>query len=362
MPVMDTSFTVGYLKAAAGAPLATSGLLDERRVKRLRLVSITTVDELLGAIRADPEAVATFIDMDNFAGLQADAARYSSQAIFEMAETLEAAPPALGAEPPKGMEIESVASLETFDRYAGEIGDTPQLADGLRVDLRPLFGPIRNQEKRGTCVGHACAAVAEGLWAVKHGSHVSLSPQYVFYNSKQGDGKPQTDGTWAEFAMPTLVNPGVCEERFWPYEGDDRPDDITHGQPPPEADQDASNYKCTASEALNPRSSAAITQVLDSGRPVEISIPVYRSWRTDAAAFATGVIPMPLPLSDLVGGHAMCVAGYGFDNDITGGWFLLLRNSWGTGWGKQSAIEPGYGAIPFIYIDQYGWEAYSASM
>ena len=57
----------------------------------------------------------------------------------------------------------------------------------------------------------------------------------------------------------------------------------------------------------------------------------------------------------------MCVVGYGFDDDIVGGWYFLLRNSWGTGWAEGSAIEPGYGAIPFVYIDNYGWEAYTGS-
>lgn len=358
----DTGHATRRLKRALGAPLSSAHLLDDSQVRRLRLVSITTTDELLGAIRADPEAMGSFIGMEDLSSLQADTAPYANQAIFATADRLEQEPPPLGAEPPEDVEIEPTASLDTFDDYSAGIPEEPaQQVEGLRVDLREGFGPVRHQGKRGTCVGHACAAVVERLSYSRYGTPISLSPQYVFHSSKQADGHPLADGTWARFAMPTLVAPGVCDERFWPYEGDHRPGDITHGQPPSAADDDAPNHRCITYQALPQRASEEVRQALEQGRVVEISVPVYRNWHTDAATATTGVIPMPLPRSPLVGGHAMCAVGYGFDNDVVGGWFFLLRNSWGTQWADQSDIQPGYGAIPFLYIDRYGWEAYTGT-
>jgi C1A family cysteine protease len=78
----------------------------------------------------------------------------------------------------------------------------------------------------------------------------------------------------------------------------------------------------------------------------------------DAAANALGNIPMPLPFSLLKGGHAMCIVGYDFDPDVPGGAGLIVRNSRGTGWAPRSAIAPGYGVLPFPYVEQYGWGAF----
>jgi len=56
----------------------------------------------------------------------------------------------------------------------------------------------------------------------------------------------------------------------------------------------------------------------------------------------------------------MCMVGYEDGPDVPGGGFFLVRNSWGTTWGRDSAIEPGYARIPYAYIEQYGSAAYVA--
>jgi C1A family cysteine protease len=61
------------------------------------------------------------------------------------------------------------------------------------------------------------------------------------------------------------------------------------------------------------------------------------------------------------GGHAVCVVGYGEDDDFAGGGFFIVRNSWGTSWAAKSAFEPGYGTIPFAYVARHGWEAFVLS-
>ncbi len=66
-----------------------------------------------------------------------------------------------------------------------------------------------------------------------------------------------------------------------------------------------------------------------------------------------GKIPFPCPNERILGGHA--IVAVGFDDKIkikndnsekvetTGA--LLIRNSWGTGWGDK-----GYGWLPYKYI------------
>jgi C1A family cysteine protease len=64
-------------------------------------------------------------------------------------------------------------------------------------------------------------------------------------------------------------------------------------------------------------------------------------------------MPFPTPADKVVGGHAVVVAGYNDTIKIkntgagaaetTGA--LLIRNSWGTGWG-----DGGYGWLPYEYV------------
>ena len=67
---------------------------------------------------------------------------------------------------------------------------------------------------------------------------------------------------------------------------------------------------------------------------------------------STGKIPYPCPGEKSLGGHAIVVVGYDDKMKIenascgkktTGA--LLIRNSWGTGWGDE-----GYGWLPYEYV------------
>jgi C1A family cysteine protease len=57
-------------------------------------------------------------------------------------------------------------------------------------------------------------------------------------------------------------------------------------------------------------------------------------------------IPYPTNNDSVLGGHAVMAVGYD-DNRMIGGkkGALLIRNSWGTGWGEQ-----GYGWMPYDYV------------
>ncbi len=68
---------------------------------------------------------------------------------------------------------------------------------------------------------------------------------------------------------------------------------------------------------------------------------------------------LPLPGEQNDGGHPICVVGYQFDTDVPGGGMFLFRCSWGRAWGKaESGMPPGYGALFFEYVAQYGLGAF----
>ncbi len=66
---------------------------------------------------------------------------------------------------------------------------------------------------------------------------------------------------------------------------------------------------------------------------------VYESFESDSVA-STGVVPMPSPNEQLLGGHAVVLVGY---DDTKKVW--IVRNSWGTNWGQA-----GYFTMPYAYL------------
>ena len=97
-------------------------------------------------------------------------------------------------------------------------------------------------------------------------------------------------------------------------------------------------------------------------RPVTLSIPVYNSWYSSAETRRSGRITMRLGPGDVAdGGHAVILVGYQDSADAPGGGYFIVRNSWGTtNWGYQCPYGAGYGTIPYQYITNDAWEAYSA--
>ncbi|MBS1563764.1 MAG: peptidase, partial [Bacteroidetes bacterium] len=66
---------------------------------------------------------------------------------------------------------------------------------------------------------------------------------------------------------------------------------------------------------------------------------VYQSFMTPQVA-STGIMPMPAASEKVLGGHAVMAVGYSDAKQA-----VLVRNSWGTGWGIK-----GYFWMPYAYI------------
>jgi hypothetical protein len=83
---------------------------------------------------------------------------------------------------------------------------------------------------------------------------------------------------------------------------------------------------------------------------------VFDSW-FDLIVEENGEIPIPTPEElnrynqnpNEFGGHAICIIGY--DDQAQR---FKFKNSWGIDWGTN-----GYGTIPYDYIKDYGWDAWT---
>ena len=78
---------------------------------------------------------------------------------------------------------------------------------------------------------------------------------------------------------------------------------------------------------------------LAGGYPFIFGIDVYSSFESDQAN-QTGVIPMPTPDDQLLGGHALVCVGYDDSKQ-----YFIFRNSWSSAWGDM-----GYGYLPYEYM------------
>jgi C1A family cysteine protease len=229
------------------------------------------------------------------------------------------------------------------------------------VNLLAEMQPVRDQGGRGTCVAHASTAAAEHYWR-SQGQILDLSRQFLYWDCKQHDGDPTGEGTWVGVAMPLLQSDGCCLETSWPYVMTAIVGNESQDPPPPAAAAGAAQYRIPSFRQISPTSVMDIKSELAQGRCVAFSIPVFDSWYQNDEVTRSGEIINPIPNEEDVGGHAMCFIGYEdlpSEDDLGGGRFYL-RNSWDSMWATQSVLgSPGYGTIPYSYIQRFGTEAFS---
>ncbi|MEA2574183.1 MAG: hypothetical protein QOH93_1481 [Chloroflexia bacterium] len=226
------------------------------------------------------------------------------------------------------------------------------------VNLIPYMSAIRNQRSRGTCVAFTLTALNEYSLR-RRGMTRDLSEQHLYYETKLIDGAPGGCGTWQAKAVLVLRDRGECREVIWPY--DPNPPCNNHGVRPTQARPDGLNYKLNTI-AVAARDVASYKAHMSKKRPVGISIPVYNSWYQSAETRRSGRITMRVGNETAVGGHALLLVGYQDSPNSPGGGYFLVRNHWGTTWGSQCPYGAGYGTIPYQYITNECWEAYTAAV
>lgn len=336
--------------AADGAEVAgdSQGLLE--------LASLGFEDaEQLVALAAMPEALeqlnAALPDGERSRAALLDAARSSLPR--DRLELLSAPAPrdlGLGVLPPTP---EMLADAEMSSAESADVG---MVALPPAVNLVNFMSPIRNQASRGTCVAFTCTSLHEYV-ARRRGSAQDLSEQHLYYETKLIDGSPDACGTWQSKAVLVLQQRGQCREAVWPY--NPNPPCNGHGPRPANARSGALYHRLTTL-AVPTRDVAAYKAHMAAQRPVTLSIPVYNSWYQSAETRRSGRITMRIGNEPAAGGHAVCLVGYQDNATSPGGGYFIVRNSWSTNWASQSPYGAGYGTIPYKYITDDAWEAFTA--
>lgn len=213
-------------------------------------------------------------------------------------------------------------------------GDLP-----VRVDPRssPLWKDgwleVENQANMGSCQGHALSECLEYCHPIVTGRILPFSRVYAYIRSQMFDGIKGDSGSTLEGGTKAAKE-GICPEEFcrypssypgWSYITD-------------EMKVMASKYRLNSYTEIT--SADHMQQYIGSGAGI---VQIGVSWLSSLEPDANGCIRSFSGRS--VGGHSVVFCGYVPDSDVgqkssSGVWFLM-KNSWGSRWGKGG----------FAYVD-----------
>lgn len=200
----------------------------------------------------------------------------------------------------------------------------------VNSDLRQMFGPVRDQKQRPTCLAFATS----DLHAALRGSWSPLSCEYLFYYAQKRAARFPDQGATLPATLQALRHDGQPGEAGWAY-FEHLPADLTLWKPP----SGLAGVFRRGSE-IDYDTLGVIEAQLAQGRPVLTLLTISDSfYRPNTAGVIDQLTNEP---PDSSRRHAVVAVGHG---SINGKRAIMVRNSWGEQWALG-----GYGWLTERYL------------
>lgn len=275
--------------------------------------------------------------------------------------------PVLSADPTESARPRSTIGREygwrrALPGQAYPAADTSGLTILPEVDPRPgstspdvpAMSPVTNQLISGICTAGATASAFryDGICDGKDPGDLARLWLYRFTRIIEGTLSQGDVGATGHDDFTVALH-GLPAEGLWPYYSPQAtPAEALaalQATPPAACDPaSARAYWLRKPVATVAQEEEAIRAVLSNRQVIALGFTVYTSFETPAFA-ASGIMPMPAPGEQVLGGHEVVVCGYLSDYPA----YLLVRNDWGsvetdgTEWGIGG---DGYFLMPLEYV------------
>ena len=219
--------------------------------------------------------------------------------------------------------------------YAAPLKPLAKLPE--KVDLRKNCPKIYNQGELGSCTANAIAAALEFDQMKQRLKNVfTPSRLFIYYNERAIEGTVDSDsGAMIRDGVKSVAKQGACSESSWPYEID-----RFRAKPSRECYAQGRNHQAIRYLRVN-QSLGQLKGCLAEGFPFVFGFAVYAGFESRHVE-ETGEVEMPRAKEEFLGGHAVLAVGYDERTQR-----FIVRNSWGTKWGKR-----GYFTMPYPYLLQ----------
>lgn len=190
------------------------------------------------------------------------------------------------------------------------------MAVTIERDLRSMFGPVRDQGDRPTCMAFA----ASDTHAAMRSGWEPLSCEYAYFHALKRDGGAPSEGATLRGMLSAIKEDGQPIEKGWPYLSA-VPNNIAAWKPP-------ANAGVCFQRASGPGacSIAEVVRLLDAGVPALVTMKLSDAFYIPDGAGLIDSTEAPDPKRR----HAVIAVGHGKNGTRR---LILIRNSWGSTWG-----------------------------
>jgi C1A family cysteine protease len=230
---------------------------------------------------------------------------------------------------------ELLARLSMDDEHVDELPPA--------VDLREYFLEVEDQFELPTSAAHACTALVQYFERRAHGRVLRPARLMLHQNAIRIAGSVSSaGGVDLRATLKAMVHCGIGPERYWPYECArlaERPDAFLFSFREPYAG--VRYFRIDERKASGRETLDNLRGLLAAGFPACFGMSVPDSLTAD------GQIAYRPTFDVSLGGQALVAVGYD-DRWLRGSrGALLIRSSWGPGWGDN-----GYGWLPYAFVEE----------